>query len=362
MYARFTVAVLVCSMAAALFFCANARAVGDALAIVACSSGLACTGGKNAGSGPGVRGHSQSGWGVQGSSTTSYGVIGITRGTSAGVYGQGGDNGTGLYGTSQRGEGVRATSVAGYAVDGTSKNSAGVFGSGGIAGLYGTSDSGYGAYAYSRTGYALTAISKASSAIVAQSHGSVTAIGAYGGTGDAIEAFSNGGIAAYVRNTKGTGADITGSSIGAVVSAPAGASTLPFVVTDSNGNELFYVNGNGDVRYHGSIGPFSGRPNQAALEDTGSAELVNGIAVVAFAPAFARAMNPRRAYHVLLTPDGDTRGLFVARKDTRGFVVREVQGGRGSFAFDYHVYAETLDAANVQLPPVQRQVQTVRHP
>jgi hypothetical protein len=52
---------------------------------------------------------------------------------------------------------------------------------------------------------------------------------------------------------------------------------------------------------------------------------------------------------VMITPDGDTRGLYVASKTATAFVVREVQGGRGSFAFDYHIYATTLGHARERM-------------
>jgi hypothetical protein len=44
---------------------------------------------------------------------------------------------------------------------------------------------------------------------------------------------------------------------------------------------------------------------------------------------------------VFLTPNADTRGLYVQGKYARGFIVREVGNGRGSFDFDYRVYART---------------------
>lgn len=37
------------------------------------------------------------------------------------------------------------------------------------------------------------------------------------------------------------------------------------------------------------------------------------MARVSLDPAFAQTIDQRMPYHVLLTPDGDTRGLLVAR-------------------------------------------------
>src|SRR5262249_45754570 len=97
---------------------------------------------------------------------------------------------------------------------------------------------------------------------------------------------------------------------------------------------------------------------RSAIEDSGTAHLVNGTANVYLSPSFARSIDPRFGYQVFLTPGGDTRGLYVAGKFARGFRVREVQGGRGSFDFDYHVYAHTETPAVRQplttLPPPTR--------
>lgn len=51
----------------------------------------------------------------------------------------------------------------------------------------------------------------------------------------------------------------------------------------------------------------------------------------------------------MLTPDGDTKGLYVASKSPTQFVVREVQGGRGSLDFDYHIYASHAGSAGVRM-------------
>ena len=50
--------------------------------------------------------------------------------------------------------------------------------------------------------------------------------------------------------------------------------------------------------------------------------------------------------------DGDTRGLYVASKSATAFVVREVQGGRGNFGFDYHIYASEIGHAGERMTMV----------
>ena len=94
------------------------------------------------------------------------------------------------------------------------------------------------------------------------------------------------------------------------------------------------------------------RTTSPAIEDTGTAHLVYGSANVYLSPSFARSIDPRYGYQVFLTPGGDTRGLYVAGKYARGFTVREVQGGRSSFNFDYQVsaHADALRSGNRSLP------------
>jgi hypothetical protein len=67
-------------------------------------------------------------------------------------------------------------------------------------------------------------------------------------------------------------------------------------------------------------------------------------------PAFAASIDPRVAYRVFVTPDGDTpHGLFVAAKTAVGFIVREAQNGRSAVSFDYRVVATALGRANERM-------------
>jgi hypothetical protein len=64
----------------------------------------------------------------------------------------------------------------------------------------------------------------------------------------------------------------------------------------------------------------------------------------------------------MLTPDGDTRGLYVARKSATSFVVREVQGGQGTLAFDYHIYAAGLGQAGERMTEMSPSQAAMRMP
>jgi hypothetical protein len=98
------------------------------------------------------------------------------------------------------------------------------------------------------------------------------------------------------------------------------------------------------------VGTFGAQSTRATIEDTGTARLMNGEGAVRFDAAFARTLDLRRGFQVSLTPDGDTRGLFVAAKYEGGFIVRETEHGRSSIDFDYRVVAQPYGASEARLP------------
>jgi hypothetical protein len=98
------------------------------------------------------------------------------------------------------------------------------------------------------------------------------------------------------------------------------------------------------------VGAFNSESTRATIEDTGTARLTNGEGAVRFDPALASAIDIRQGYQVLLTPDGDTRGLYVAAKYEGGFIVRENERGRSSVNFDYRVVAHPVGSSEARLP------------
>jgi hypothetical protein len=75
------------------------------------------------------------------------------------------------------------------------------------------------------------------------------------------------------------------------------------------------------------------------MEDFGSAELQQGVAVVKIDAAFAETVAEDPSYHVFITPNGDSKGLYVIKKTAASFEVRESGGGTSSLAFDYRIVA-----------------------
>jgi hypothetical protein len=76
------------------------------------------------------------------------------------------------------------------------------------------------------------------------------------------------------------------------------------------------------------------------MEDFGSGSVVNGHATVSIDPAFAEMVSGDANYKVFLTPNGDSKGLYVTAKTANGFEVRESSGGTSSLSFDYRIVAK----------------------
>ena len=337
-----------------------ARGAAIAVTTVSCSvtGSNWCISGNNTSSGIGVIGTSKTGTGLRGTSTSQYGLKATsgsnyailaqsTTGKAAisastqngyGVYGFTTGGGVGLYGSSSTGYGVYATTTSGsgYGLVGVE--------SGGGVGTYGSTSSGIGVEGVASNGSGLYGSASTGAAATLNSN-----------TGYGVIARSAGNAAATVfsQNTNGNATDMRATYIALLGRAPSGG--YPIVATDPSGaNNLFYVDGSGNVSYKGGLFHFStiGRgltvksftadATEPTVEDTGTARLVNGAASVRLDRTFAGSIEANNGYRVFVTPNGDTRGLFVATKTADGFIVREAQGGRSSVTFDYRIVATAL--------------------
>jgi hypothetical protein len=68
----------------------------------------------------------------------------------------------------------------------------------------------------------------------------------------------------------------------------------------------------------------------------------------------------RDGYRVFVTPEGDSKGLYVA-KAAGGFFVREQQGGRSTLPFDYRIVAKPREENGTRLAHVNAIEQPVSH-
>jgi hypothetical protein len=84
------------------------------------------------------------------------------------------------------------------------------------------------------------------------------------------------------------------------------------------------------------------------FEDAGSAQLVNGAAVVAIDPEFLQTVATQVEYQVFLTPYGDCKGLYVTNRTAASFEVHELGGGTASVSFGYRIMALRKNYENVR--------------
>lgn len=289
-------------------------AVQAAVTLVTCSSTGACITGSN----------SSSGYGVLGLSTTGRGVWGESTSSGTGTYGSS-LNGTGTWGASTYGNAIQGSSFSGTALYGVSSTGAGLFAETAETSGY----SGAAAYVTANSGYGLVAYSNGYPALFGYN-------------------LNNSG-----NSASEIGGEIIGNHIGLDAEAPASGG-YPIVARDTSGNDLFYVNGLGDVYAKGNFNTlaavagghvataFGSQSTAPTIEDTGTARLVAGAATVTLDPTFAGAIDPHATYRIFVTPNGDTRGLFVAAKTPTGFIVRESQAGHSTVTFDYRVIGSAL--------------------
>jgi len=331
----------------------------------------------------GVAGISQNGYGVYGSSYAA----GVTA-----IYGENESAGTGVQGDSASGNGVvgignangvygstlsasNSTSYAGvYGMD----SSTGTGGGTGGTGVYGQTSGNYGVEGFATgTGTAVAGIN----------HSSAAAGFVASGTGDGIQGYGVGSGAAGVFAASYAGANVMEGDV-----YNLGTSSLvpAFYVQGSTANNSTHAAANGadvqisgDLYVHGAVytdcttfpettpstdcGAHTGavpaattttsgeqvttyteKQSLPTIEDVGSASLTNGVGVVRIDPAFASTIEPNTSYHVFLTPNADSRGLYIAQKTPSGFIVRENEGGRSTLAFDYRIVATPLGTSRSQ--------------
>ncbi len=187
----------------------------------------------------------------------------------------------------------------------------------------------------------------------------------------AVEAVANGLIGMHSYSALETGGwSESGSTSYAGFYASSDAGTgYPFEAYDSSTGNEFYTDESGDGFFDGSVtastyytaertrdggrvGSFLAQSTRATIEDSGTARMMSGEAAVRFDSAFARTIDARAGYQVFLTPDGDTRGLYIASKYEGGFIVREIEHGRSSISFDYRVIARPYGASEARLPEI----------
>jgi len=305
---------------------------------------------------PAILGNNSGAIGVEGvsSSASAYGVAGVNNGSGWGVYGLA----SGTTGTSIGVEGATGSPSA-YGV-------AGYNGGGGI-GVYGVSPSGTGVFGSASNGGAAAGVegfnaSPNGSGVYAQLVGP-SATGSQGVSaavwGDTSLTAGNHFPASHV-GVMGTADDAAGGIF--LNNSPSGFHALYAVSYDSSGpmltayniSNLNYceVDAGGNLNCTGAkhaIVPIDGGKRKVAMsaiespenwfEDFGSAQLINGVAVIQLDRDFVQTVNTRKDYRVFPVPNGDCKGLYVTNKSANSFEVRELGGGTSNIRFDYRITA-----------------------
>jgi hypothetical protein len=372
-----------------------ARADNEAVPNSGCSSTLPCLTKSNTSSGPGIKSTSDHGTGLAATtnakgSTSGNGASAIlgrdiqsangqfnagVTGTSkngVGVQGTSGGSGMGVRATSQQGTGIQAVGSVGvsafgsfHAVDAETSGDVAVFAhntnsSSSALVFRGDNNNGNTVFSVDNSGHTTIA-------------GSIEA--PFQETINFIGGIQNETISANA------GIQTNGPNFGvyAEVVNPSSSATGYFSLTDNpqawlyQGASVFHnridfeVADDGTVFGTGfgtisaprvaqktstgrSIDTYTPQTSQPTLEDFGEAQLVDGVANVALDATFGAAINRTAGYLVSVTPEGDCRGLFVAQRTGTGFSVRELQGGRSSIAFVYHIVAKPYGNTSARLP------------
>lgn len=88
------------------------------------------------------------------------------------------------------------------------------------------------------------------------------------------------------------------------------------------------------------------------FEDFGTGELEEGRATIYLDQDFVPLIQ-NDDYHVFLTPEGDSNGLYISHKSSTSFEVREQQNGSNSLRFSYRVVAKRKDVTPPRLEKVK---------
>jgi hypothetical protein len=259
-----------------------------------------------------------SGVGIQGQSTSNEGVAGFS-GSGVGVFGYS-DNNDGIQGLTGASSGAQKSGVYGEA---SGSSNAGVAG-------YNPSSGGYGVNGRSTNGYGVRGLSENSYGghFTSSNYRGLYVAGASG----RFDAIFDGPLGIWVRNNIEAEGDAT-----------------IWGNLDVYGTKSAVVSA-------GSYGPremYAIESPEVWFEDFGTAQLVNGQAVVIIEPVFAQTVNLTETYHVFLTPLGDC-GLYVAEKSSTFFVVRALNGKACNIAFDYRIVAKRLGYESKRLEPVKK--------
>lgn len=289
--------------------------------------------------------------GVVASSVNLNGVVGQTSFNSglsgtgqAGLYGMdlstdGGISNAGVAGTSVSGFGISGTAtgegtgVAGFAADGV-----GIYGfSNNNLALFGDSVNSVGLEGYSESDVGMIADTQATPDPSDGVNGPAALYVSTDAGSPAIKVSGNGGD---IMSLDASGNLIVSGNLTVDGTVTSGSSTTPLAVPQRTRNP------------HVMIGAYTSVEAERSIEDDGEGQLRGGQAFVRLDLMFSAAIDPRHTYLVFLTPQGESRELYVAQKTPYGFAVREQGNGHSNVAFDYRIVAKPVGPQSPRLPAI----------
>jgi hypothetical protein len=264
------------------------------------------------------------------------------------------NSGNGVTGVSQL-VGVQGYTPGGsgaVGVRGSAPQTVGVWGTGGQAGVIGSgSGSGVGIQAYTQagSGVGVRADSGSNDAVVGSSSGARGVVGttlSSSGAGVHGVATSGGTSQVAVRGSSSAGFGLLASSTTGIAGAFIGPVVVVGNFTAIGAKSAAVAHPDGTHRL-----TYCMESPESWFEDFGRARLTGGHAEVPLDPDFA-ALVRTDDFHVFLTAEGETTGLYVADRSETGFQVREQRGGSAEVPFSYRVVARRRDVDTGRLPPV----------
>jgi hypothetical protein len=258
-----------------------------------------------------------------GTATNVNGLFGQGRGTGSGVIG--------VTGFSTGNGGNHATEFANCGVIG--------YGNGASIGVAGFSDTNWAVLGTAGTGgvgvygispyVATVGLGQGTSAIGV--YGQTSGTSGYGVLGSATAV---GGIGVYGQGNPWAGVFAGGVFINGALTVVNGAKSAAVPHPDGSLRRLYCV-----------------ESPESWFEDFGEGQLVNGAACITLDPDFLATV--KDGYHVFLTPNGESEGLYVESRRPDGFDVREQRRGTGTLAFSYRVVARRKDIAGPRFEKVE---------
>ncbi len=182
--------------------------------------------------------------------------------------------------------------------------------------------------------------------------------GVWGDGGGVIEGFDGVGIVGTADNGYAGYFENNGTTVTLVAVADSG---FPFLAINRGSGKGCNVDSGGNLNCTGTknaVVPVDSGTRIVAMsaieapqnwfEDFGSAQLVNGVAVVTLDQDFMQTVNSETNYKVFPVPNGECKGLYVTNKTANSFEVRELGGGTSNIGFDYRITVLRKNYENVR--------------